>query len=56
MNLDKVKDTKFWLKVLHYILELILEGNDKSKAFISASTKFNIPVDIIKKSIGKYIK
>lgn len=37
-----LNDAKFWLKVIKFIIELILEGNSKKEAVRLASIKFGI--------------
>ncbi|MGG3957039.1 hypothetical protein ABEV15_10600 [Bhargavaea massiliensis] len=44
-----IKDKTFWLKVIKFIIELILEGKSKDKAFAEASRKFAVSIDEIKK-------
>ena len=53
---NMIKDGEFWLKVLKFIIELILEkGKSKGQALTAAAAHFGIAESLIKKKVGSKI-
>lgn len=52
---DRLKDWKFWVEVLVFILQLLLKGMTRSGAIGAASAHFMVSEDAISKAIGDKI-
>lgn len=49
---EKLKTPAFWLKVTAYIAKILLQGANRSTAFLSAASYFGVSVQDIKKNVN----